>query len=97
LIQKCLPEQRQAVLDEVDAMYAARRVRSPIGLLYRLVERANEGQFVPNLSAVRSRSKSSPDSQAAAPAACPKTPAETIVAVSEVAERTLVQLRQTFK
>jgi hypothetical protein len=49
LIGACLPEQRQAVLDEVAALHHRSAIRgSPIGLLHRLVERANQGTFTPS-------------------------------------------------
>ncbi len=49
LIAACPPEQRQAVLDEVAALHDRSAIRgSPIGLLHRLVERANQGTFTPS-------------------------------------------------
>jgi hypothetical protein len=49
LIADCPPEQRQAVLDEVAALHDRGALRgSPIGLLHRLVERANDGTFTPS-------------------------------------------------
>jgi hypothetical protein len=49
LIDACPPEQRQAVLDEVAALHDRRAIRgNPIGLLHRLVERANQGTFMPS-------------------------------------------------
>jgi hypothetical protein len=50
LIDGCPPEQRQAVLDEVDAMHRHGQVRSPLGLLKSLVDKAGVGQFLPNYS-----------------------------------------------
>jgi hypothetical protein len=49
LIAACPPEQRQAVLDEVAALHDRSAIKgSPIGLLHRLVERANQGTFTPS-------------------------------------------------
>lgn len=49
LIGACPLEQRQAVLDEVAALHGHSAIRgSPIGLLHRLVERANQGTFTPS-------------------------------------------------
>jgi len=49
LIGACPPEQRQAVLDELAALHDRSAIRgSPIGLLHRLVERANQGTFTPS-------------------------------------------------
>jgi hypothetical protein len=50
LIDGCPPEQRQAVLDEIDAMHRQGQVRSPLGLLKSLVDKARVGQFLPNYS-----------------------------------------------
>jgi len=38
LIEACPPEQRQLVLDEIGAMHARRKVRSPLSLLKSLIE-----------------------------------------------------------
>lgn len=49
LMRTCPPEQRQAVLDEVAALHGRSAITgSPIGLLHRLVERANQGTFRPS-------------------------------------------------
>jgi hypothetical protein len=50
LIDGCRPEQRQPVLDEIAAMHARGRVRSPLGLLKSLVDKAGSGQFLPSHS-----------------------------------------------
>ena len=50
LIDGCPPEQRQPVLDEIGAMHARGRVRSPLGLLKSLVDKAGNGQFLPSRS-----------------------------------------------
>ena len=46
LIGRCPPEERQPVLDEIAAMHARGRVRSPLGLLKSLVDKAGSGQFL---------------------------------------------------
>jgi hypothetical protein len=49
LIAGCPLEQRQAILDEIGALHARGAIRgSSIGLLHRLVERANDGTFTPS-------------------------------------------------
>lgn len=49
LIRACPQEQRQAVLDEVAALHHRSAIRGgPIGLLHRLVERENQGNFTPS-------------------------------------------------
>jgi hypothetical protein len=50
LIEGCPPQQRQSVLDEIGAMHARGRVRSPLGLLKSLVDKAGTGQFSPSHS-----------------------------------------------
>ena len=50
LIQSCPSDQRQAVLDEIGAMQALGKVRSPLGLLRSLVGAAKRGEFTPNYS-----------------------------------------------
>jgi hypothetical protein len=51
LIDACPVEQRQPVLDEVAALHDRGAIRgSPVGLLHRLVERANQGTFTPSYS-----------------------------------------------
>ncbi len=47
VIQKCPIEKQQLVLDEISGRVARGTVRSPIGLLHKLVELANDGRFVP--------------------------------------------------
>jgi len=50
LLAACAGDLRQAVLDEVEAMYKAGKVRNPIGLLSVLARKAGLGQFAPNYS-----------------------------------------------
>lgn len=47
ILQNCPPEDRQNLLDEVAGLADRGNVRHPIGLLRKLVERAQQGQFVP--------------------------------------------------
>lgn len=48
IINKCPAEKRQLVLDEIAGLVNRGTVRSPIGLLRKLVELAIQGQFVPS-------------------------------------------------
>lgn len=48
LLQQCPSEFRQLVMSEVSNHIAAGRVRNPIGLLRKLVELAQQGNFVPS-------------------------------------------------
>jgi hypothetical protein len=57
LLAACPMDLRQAVLDEVDAMHKAGKVRNPIGLLSVLARRAGLGQFSPNYSIQVDRSR----------------------------------------
>ena len=50
LLTGCPGDLRQAVLDEVDAMHKAGKVRNPIGLLSVLARKAGLGLFAPNYS-----------------------------------------------
>ena len=47
LIGQCPNELRQAVLDQIGVYQQQSNVRSPLGLLYRLVQRAKIGEFTP--------------------------------------------------
>lgn len=47
LVQQCPTPLRQLVLDEVAALIATGRIRNPLGLLRKLVEVAQLGEFVP--------------------------------------------------
>jgi len=96
LIATCPTHQRQAVLDEIGAMHARQRVRSPIGLLHRLIERASAGRFVRNLSAQRApRSRTSPDDRKRHEVN--RSEYTSAVQASGIAERTLAKLRQSLK
>jgi hypothetical protein len=72
LIEACPPEQRQAVLDEIGAMHVRGKVRSPLGLLRSLSEKAKHGEFTPNYS-LRVNKNSSSKSQTAARGPKPST------------------------
>jgi len=58
LMTQCPAVDRQAVLDELAAMMRDGIVRHPMGLLNRLVERANAGECVPNRSLAELPTKS---------------------------------------
>lgn len=97
IIETCPPEHRQAVLDELDAMHAARRVRSPMGLLHRLAERANEGKFFPNLSTRVMRPRPTTKTEPAASASRKNASADGAVPASDIAQQTLARLRERHK
>lgn len=48
LISECPVNQRQMVIDEIAGLMQRGDVRSPVGLLRKLVERAIQGQFTPS-------------------------------------------------
>jgi len=48
IIYKCPHEKQQLVLDEIAGLASRGAVRSPIGLLRKLVELAKQGQFIPS-------------------------------------------------
>jgi hypothetical protein len=97
IIETCPTEHRQAVLDELDAMHAARRVRSPMGLLHRLVERANEGKFFPNLSTRVMRPRPASKTEPAASANRKNASADGAVRASDIAQQALARLRERHK
>jgi hypothetical protein len=100
IIETCPAEQRQPVLEERDAMQAARRVRSPLGLLHRLVERANRGEFFPNLpylSARVSRPRPPINAKRGTPETRGNAPAGGAVPASDIAQETLVRIREMLK
>lgn len=47
ILQDCPPADRQNVLDEISGLADRNAVRHPIGLLRKLVDRAQHGQFIP--------------------------------------------------
>jgi len=100
LIERCPPEQRQAVLDEIGAMHARGKVRSPLGLLKSLVDRAKRGEFSPNYSLRvdrNSSSKSQPAASERKPSTQPQSASGPLVPVSEIADRTIGGWRERFK
>ena len=94
LLGACPTELRQAVLDEIAAMAAAKPIRSPLGLLHRLIERAHQGRFTPNLS-IRTSPQAAP-----AQINCRRAevhrgdPSPTPVVASTIAIRALANIRQ---
>jgi hypothetical protein len=100
LIDGCPPEQRQAVLDEVDAMHRQGQVRSPLGLLKSLIDKARVGQFLPNYSVLvppgsstKSRSGTRVDRSLTGADPAPKPPA----LASDIGRDTLSRLREKLK
>lgn len=55
LMQQCPAELRQAVLDQVSVYQQQGTLRKPLGLLYRLVQRAKVGEFIASMPGVRQR------------------------------------------
>jgi hypothetical protein len=100
LIEGCPPELRQPVLDEIGAMHGRGRVRSPLGLLKSLVDKAGNGQFLPShsmsvhpesLTKNRSGARAQHSLTDANPAPRPVT------LVSEIVRETLSRLRKKLK
>ncbi len=98
LIDACPREQRQAVLDEINAMHARGKVRSPLGLLKSLIDKANRGEFSPNHSLLcdqeksRGRSHVMPDSTGVS-----QPVRKPVVMASEIGRETLSRLREKLK
>jgi hypothetical protein len=100
LIDACPPEQRQPVLDEIGAMHARGKVRSPLGLLKSLIEKAKSGEFSPNYSLSADPTSSSklrnPVHARQLSAEAP-TASKAPVPVSEIAPRLLADWREKWK
>ena len=100
LIEACPPEQLQSVLDEIGAMHARGKVRSPFGLLQSLIEKARRGEFSPNYSLSTDPSSSSTiRSPVHAMQSSTDTPtaSKAPVPVSEIAPRLLANWREKWK
>ncbi len=97
LIEESPAEQRQAVLDEIGAMHAFGKVRSPLGLLRSLVGKAKTSEFTPNYS-LRVKQNSPSKVQTAARGPKPSTQSQPasgpLVPGSEIADRTIGELRE---
>jgi hypothetical protein len=100
LIDRCPPEQRQPLLDEIGAMHVRGKVRSPLGLLKSLIDAAGSGQFSPNHS-LRVHSGSSTKGQSGArvrqPVTDVKAAPNSLVPMSEIGRETLSRLREKLK
>jgi len=97
LIERCPAPLRQSVLDEIRMLASKNKVRSPIGLLHRLVERAVSGTFV--ASQARSKKIQTPQhsgnvSQSDARRSITWSPP---VASSEFAQQRLAELRRKWR
>jgi hypothetical protein len=100
LIESCPPEQRQVVLDEIGAMHARGKVRSPLGLLRSLVDKAKRGEFSPNYSlSVRRTSSSKLPSpvHSGQSSTDTRTASKAPVLVSEGAVRSFAEWREKWK
>ncbi|WP_162945854.1 helix-turn-helix domain-containing protein [Pseudomonas sp. DY-1] len=64
LLQQCPIEFRQLVINEISARITAGQVRNPVGLLRKLIELAQQGNFVPSAKSLpqpQGRSQRKPD------------------------------------
>jgi hypothetical protein len=99
LIESCPPGQRQPVLDEIGAMHARGKVRSPLGLLKSLIEKAKSGGFSPNYSLSANRSSSMElrvPLHARQSSTNVSTASKVPVPVSEIAPRLLANWREKW-
>lgn len=100
MIETCPPDQRQSVLDEIDAMQALGKVLRPLGLLKSLASKAAMGQFFPNHSL-----PNAPGSAAKQRRDCVKSDSlisthaapRSLAPVSEQGRETIARLRNRFK
>ncbi len=100
LIEACPPKQRQPVLDEIGAMHARGKVRSPLGLPKSLIQKAKSGEFSPNYSLYAdplSSSKLRNSVHTRQPLADTATASNAPVPVSEIAPRLLADWREKWK
>jgi hypothetical protein len=87
-------------LDEIGAMHARGKVRSPLGLLKSLIEKAKNGEFSPNYSLSADPSFSSKlrsPVHARQPTTNTPTASKAPVPVSEIAPRLLADWREKWK
>jgi len=97
LIEVCPAEQRQAVLDEIGAMYAKGTVKSPLGLLSSLVRKAKKGEFIPNHGlALYQRQWAETPVRERQPVRQRTHPSSGPIALSEVGQSTLQRLREKW-
>jgi hypothetical protein len=97
LIESCPVELQQAVLDEIAAMAATRPIRSPLGLLHSLIDRAHQGRFTPNLSNRMSSQVPAVQINCRQVEVHRGDPSPTPVLASTVAIRALASIRQKAK
>jgi hypothetical protein len=100
LIEACPPEQRQPVLDEIGAMHSRGKVRSPLGLLKSLIEKAKSGEFSPNYSLSANRTSSLKlriPLHARQSSTNVSTASKVPVPVSEIAPRLLANWREKWR
>ena len=81
---------RQAVLDEVTAMYLHRGVKSPLGLLKTLVTKAKAGHFEPTTAKRYARQLDASRAGGAAPSRSPGG----VESTAEIARRALDRMRE---
>jgi hypothetical protein len=88
------------VLDEIGAMHVRGKVRSPLGLLKSLIEKAKSGEFSPNYSLPadpRSPWKLRSPGYARDPSTHISTTSNAPVPVSEIAPRLLADWREKWR
>ncbi len=93
MIERCPKEQQQAVLDEIGALAHAGRVRRPLALLFRLVSRAQLGEFAPSAAVERTRALASMQSASPSPSVISRPENES----RQLAETMLKKLRAKFR
>jgi hypothetical protein len=93
LIERCPAPLRQAVLDEIRMLASKGKVRSPVGLLHRLVERAGAGTFVASRRSPERNRAQRVDRPASPSAAINGVAQAPLLATPEFAEEWLAELR----
>ena len=93
LIERCPAPLRQLVLDEIRMLASKGKVRSPVGLLHRLVERAGVGTFVAS-HRLPARNRAQRVDRTASPAAAINGVSQVSpIATPEFAKQRLAELR----
>ena len=94
IIKQCPSELRQAVLDEITALEKLGQVRSAIGLLRKLVERAIDGEFSPT-AARKYNEKTKPNAMQKKPITAPRHAMQNLNFDRSIGREHLSKLKKT--
>lgn len=97
LLRDCHHTHRQPILDEIAGLADRGAVRHPIGLLRKLVERANHGQFVPAAALDYQRKRESQAKAAQARTADKQSGLQSPPLIGEIARTKLAFMRRQLR